>query len=152
MENVKYSYGAGIANDETAYMEYVGSNLAMTIGDSLGSMMGKIVSVTENSNQQKLLKIGLDSLSEALGADVGSSVLSLLTGSDSVLGGIGNVISSVLEGAWSSLKGAFVGWDRVDWNGIGHLLTSNISPYLKANLLGTFAMNSQMRGGSIQTT
>ena len=50
MENVKYSYGAGIANDETAYMEYVGSNLAMTIGDSLGSMMGKIVSVTENSN------------------------------------------------------------------------------------------------------
>ena len=152
MENVKYSYGAGIANDETAYMEYVGSNLAMTIGDSLGSMMGKIVSVTENSNQQKLLKIGLDSLSEALGADVGSSVLSLLTGSDSVLGGIGNVISSVLEGSWSSLKGAFVGWDNVDWNGIGHLLTSNISPYLKANLLGTFAMNSQMRGGSIQTT
>ena len=152
MENVKYSYGAGIANDETAYMEYVGSNLAMTIGDSLGSMMGKIVSVTENSNQQKLLKIGLDSLSEALGADVGSSILSLLTGSDSVLGGIGNVISSVLEGSWSSLKGAFVGWDNVDWNGIGHLLTSNISPYLKANLLGTFAMNSQMRGGSIQTT
>ena len=152
MENVKYSYGAGIANDETAYMEYVGSNLAMTIGDSLGSMMGKIVSVTENSNQQKLLKIGLDSLSEALGADAGSSILSLLTGSDSVLGGIGNVISSILEGSWSSLKGAFVGWDNVDWNGIGHLLTSNISPYLKANLLGTFAMNSQMRGGSIQTT
>ena len=152
IENVKYSYGTGIANDETAYMEYVGSNLAMTIGDSLGSMMGKIVSVTENANQQKLLKIGLDSLSEALGADVGSSILSLLTGSDSVLGGIGNVISSVLEGSWSSLKGAFVGWDNVDWNGIGHLLTSNISPYLKANLLGTFAMNSQMRGGSIQTT
>lgn len=146
MENVKYSYGVGIANNEKAYMEYVGSNLAFKIGDSLGSMMSKIISVTESANQQQLLKIGLDSLSDALGADVGSSILSLLTGSDDVLSGLGNMISATLDGAWSSLKGAFVGWGNVDWSGLGHLLASNISPYLKANLLGTFAMRSSMRG------
>ena len=145
MDNVKYSYGIGIANDETDYLEYVASNLAYKIGDSLGSMMGKVVSVTEAANQQKLLMKGLSSVSDALGVDVKSSALALLTGSDDVISGIGNVISAVMGGAWNTLKSAFVGWDNVDYSGLGHLLSSNISPYLKANLLGSFAMSSSMR-------